>query len=176
MIHIIRTQLFILIFFVFSSCACAAIYKWVDENGQTHFGSQPPAQSDNKKLKEKTGNTIKAERNTSPSNSRSNDSSQQRSAQSDKKDTYVDCYAAVDNTKASFKALREVGREKYRSGELSYEKYRKGVDNLRKASGSASLSDCNKSTGEKRKFYQCMYKGSGDAGNAVLCALLLKFK
>lgn len=173
MTQIIRTKLSIFLFFIFSSCAYAAIYKWVDEDGQTHFGNQPPAQSDTKKLKENTGNSFKAQRDTGSPGSQSNNS-QQRSTQKAEKDNYVDCYAAVDNTKASFKSLREVGREKYRSGKMSYEKYRKGVDNLRKASRSASLSDCEKSTGEKRKFYQCMGKGVGDASQAVLCALLLK--
>ena len=174
MITKLKTTLFIISCFVFSSYVNAAIYKWVDENGVTHFGNQPPAQKELNEVKEKSGNNFKAHRE--PRTQTKTYRSQSEKQKDQQNDDHVDCYAAVDNTKSSFKSLREVAREKYKRSNMSYDKYKKGMENLKKAGRSATLSDCEKSKGKKRKFYQCMNRGSGDGYEAVGCALLLNFK
>ena len=170
----LKATLFIISCFILSGYVNAAIYKWVDENGVTHFGNQPPAQKELNEVKEKSGNNFKA--HSEPRTRTKTYRFQSGKQKVQQNDDYVDCYAAVDNTKSSFKSLREVARDKYKRRNMSYDKYKRGMENLRNAGRSATLSDCEKSKGEKRKFYQCMNRGSGDSYEAVGCALLLKFK
>lgn len=162
------------IFIIFSSVVNAKIYKWVDENGVTHFGNQPPAQTDTKEIKENTGNSIQSEK-VNTTSSRSERTSNQNGASKEEKLEALDCYAAVDNAKSSLKSLRQVGKEKRRRGDMDKEKYEEGVEKLKKASRSISRSDCEKSKGNKRKFYLCMSEGDGEATHAVICIMTHKF-
>ena len=45
---------FVLFLFLIPDISAAAIYKWVDENGKTHYGSERPKTSQAKKLNIKT--------------------------------------------------------------------------------------------------------------------------
>lgn len=174
MMYIKRTHLLLLFFFILSSAVNAAIYKWVDEDGQVHFGNQPPAQSDNKKVKEHTGNSIKAHKDeSSPQGERT--SSSYRNTQSDKETEVLDCYAAVDNAKSSIKAVLQDGNERYRSGKMSREKYREGAEKIKNGAKSFTLSDCEHSKGKKRKFYSCMTRSQGEVEQALLCVMANPF-
>jgi hypothetical protein len=56
-----KTLLFTTLLAGLMSLPCSAnnnvYYKWVDENGQTHYGETPPAQTESQKVKVQTGHS-----------------------------------------------------------------------------------------------------------------------
>ena len=168
-----KLSLLIVMFFFSIASVNAQIYKWVDEDGVTHFGQQPPAQKDTTKIKERKGNSVQSERRTTRSDSydRSNTS---RSSYDENKP--VDCYLAVDNAKSSTKALRQALRDKYKAGEIDKQKYEKSVEKYERMKSTINLKSCEHAKGADKKFYSCMSQAGGDATSSVFCILSIMIR
>lgn len=153
------------------------VYKWVDAQGKTHYGSQPPpsnADAEPLKLQSNNGST----RSVSSSSSSSGKPGQQYNADGTKKipkdvqefgegvkkalqtvdgkEVPLNCSAAVDNIHYQADQMLEVGQKNVRDGYMKQADFDKTAPKIREARGKYSLSDCQSSSGNKKLFYQCM--------------------
>ena len=149
------------------------VYKWVDADGKTHYGSQPPpskADAEPLKLQNNNGST----RSTSGASK----STQQYNADGtkkipkdveefgqgmkkaletvDSKQVPLNCAAAVDNIHYQADQMLEVGQKNVRDGYMAQADFDKAAPKIREAKGKYSVSDCQGASGGKKSFYQCM--------------------
>lgn len=139
----------------------ADIYKWVDENGKVHYSDQPPPAAKPAEISKIKADTLDevskqaaAERmerlrqGESPSESSSGSTSA-------KPDGGLDCIKAVSNANEWLDSMKDVGRANVKSGHLSEANYEEGRTEIEKLRKRLSISDCNRSTGRTRQFYEC---------------------
>lgn len=151
------------------------VYKWVDAQGKTHYGSQPPpsnADAEPLKLQSNNGAT------KSVSSSSSSKPGQQLNADGTKKvpkdveefgedmkkalqkvdgkQVPLNCSAAVGNIHGQADTMLEVGQKNVRDGYMTQADFDKNAPKIREARGKYSVSDCQSSSGNKKLFYQCM--------------------
>ncbi|MHA6494726.1 DUF4124 domain-containing protein [Pseudomonas borbori] len=139
-----------------ATTAQAQIYQWVDENGQKHFSTQPPAaQQKIEPVKINQGYVgddrpvVEAE----PSESTPTDS-----AQVSKKEM---CKRALRWTAVDIDNLKDIAREKKQSGKASAAEYDKGIKSLDAIDKQITMQSCITSSGEDQKNYECLSKGAG---------------
>ena len=153
------------------------VYKWVDAEGKTHYGSQPPpSKTDAEPLKLQSNNG--ATKSSSSSTSSSAKPGQQFNADGTKKipkdveefgegmkkalqtvdgkQVPLNCSAAVGNIHDQADTMLEVGQKNVQSGYMSKAEFDKTAPKIREARGKYSVSDCQSSSGNKKLFYQCM--------------------
>ncbi|MGE6338995.1 DUF4124 domain-containing protein [Acidovorax sp. NPDC077664] len=152
------------------------VYKWVDAEGKTHYGAQPPpSKADAEPLKLQSNNG--ATKSVS-SSSASGKPGQQYNADGTKKvpkdveefgedmkkalqkvdgkQVPLNCSAAVGNIHDQADTMLEVGQKNVRDGYMSKADFDKNAPKIREARGKYSVSDCQSSSGNKKLFYQCM--------------------
>lgn len=167
-----------------SACQAQGVYKWVDAQGATHYGAQPPANASN----------LEPVKMHSPSgfggnNSRAPRPSVEYNADGTKKipqgvqelgdglikglqkvspkTVPLDCNRAVANINEQANAMLTVGEKNVRDGYLSQSGYDAHAARIRQARGEASVGECLLASGNKQKFYQCM---SNDHNHVTGCA------
>ena len=168
---------------VFGTAAHAQpVYKWVDENGKTHYGSQPPpAKQDAEpmKLQSNNGTSVGAgsagskggtagksagatEYNPDGTKKIPKDVAEFGEAlkdslgKVDSKQVPLNCAAAVDNIKYQADLMLEAGQKNVRDGYMAKADFDKVAPKIREARGKYSVSDCQGAAGNKKSFYQCM--------------------
>ena len=159
------------------------VYKWVDADGKTHYGSQPPPTSqDAEPMKLQNNNGTSG---SGGAGSKGSASSAGKSAGAtqfnpdgtkkipkdveefgqgmkkalekvDGKQVPLNCSAAVDNIHYQADQMLEVGQKNVRDGYMAQAEYDKTAPKIREARGKYSVSDCQASSGNKKSFYQCM--------------------
>lgn len=161
---------------LFGGAHAQPVYKWVDAQGKTHYGSQPPpsnADAEPLKLQSNNGATKSVS-----SSSASGKPGQQYNADGTKKvpkdveefgedmkkalqkvdgkQVPLNCSAAVGNIHDQADTMLEVGQKNVRDGYMSKAEFDKTAPKIREARGKYSVSDCQSSSGNKKLFYQCM--------------------
>lgn len=157
------------------------VYKWVDANGKTHYGSQPPAaqqEAEPMKLqpnsstsgagggsgsKGATGKSASAAQ-TNPDGTKKipkdvqelGEGLQKALGTVDSKQAPLNCAVAVDNIKYQADLMLEVGQKNVRDGYMTQAAFDSTAPKIREAKGKYSVSDCQGASGNKRSFYQCM--------------------
>ena len=146
------------------------VYKWVDAEGRTHYGSQLPTdQADAGQIKVSPNGSSGAgsgrfgeERNPDgtkklPKQVREMaDGVAKGLSKVDSKEVPLNCAAAVDNIHYQADQMLEVGQKNVRDGYMAQAEYDKTAPKIREARGKYSVSDCQASSGNKKSFYQCM--------------------
>ena len=156
------------------------VYKWVDAEGKTHYGSQPPppSKADAEPLKLQSNNGATKSSSSSSSSSAKPGQGQQYNADGtkkipkdveefgegmkkalqtvDSKQVPLNCSAAVGNIHDQADTMLEVGQKNVRDGYMSKADFDKNAPKIREARGKYSVSDCQSSSGNKKLFYQCM--------------------
>ncbi|KZT15591.1 hypothetical protein A1D30_08355 [Acidovorax sp. GW101-3H11] len=151
------------------------VYKWVDAQGKTHYGSQPPpshADAEPLKLQSNNGSTRSVSSSSSgkPGQQYNADGTKKipkdveefgeglkKSLQTvDSKQVPLNCTAAVGNIHDQADTMLEVGQKNVRDGYMSKADFDKNAPKIREARGRYSVSDCQSSSGNKKLFYQCM--------------------
>ena len=155
------------------------VYKWVDADGKTHYGSQPPpSKADAEPLKLQNNNGTSKSASSSSSSGKAGSAAQQYNADGtkkipkdveefgqgmkksletvDSKQAPLNCAAAVDNIHYQADQMLEVGQKNMRDGYVSKADYDKMAPKIREARGKYSVSDCQGASGNKKLFYQCM--------------------
>lgn len=167
-------------------CACLAllstpghaqgVYKWVDAEGKTHYGSQPPAAdkgSEALKLHSNSGfggnNNGKASSATEynadgtkkiPKDVQDFAKGMEKALKKqDSKEVPLDCMSAIKNANDQSDTMLEVGAKNVKDGYLSQADYDMQAAKVRKAKAETTLAHCQFSTGKERAFYQCMSNG-----------------
>lgn len=153
------------------------VYKWVDADGKTHYGSQPPpSKTDAEPLKLQNNNGTSK---SAPSSSgKAGSAAQQYNADGtkkipkdveefgqgmkksletvDSKQAPLNCAAAVDNIHHQADQMLEVGQKNVRDGYMTQAAFDTAAPKIKEARGKYSMSDCQGASGNKKSFYQCM--------------------
>jgi hypothetical protein len=154
------------------------VYKWVDANGKTHYGSQPPdSGKDAEALKLQGGGTSGA-RKPGELKPISKDTRELMQGMEialkklDPKTVPLSCTTAVDNVQSQTTTMLETGQRNVQQGYVKSADYEGVASKIRQAKAGATLSDCESSTGNKKMFYQCM---SNNRNHVSGCGSAYKF-
>lgn len=136
----------------------AQIYTWVDENGQKHFGSQPPTP-------EKPVETVNirqgyssdgaqpavAPQETEQSEAASNQAPSQREM----------CREAMRWTAIDIPNLKDIARERRKDGKITQEQLGQAMKALDDVNKALTLQNCMASKGEDLERFECLSQGAG---------------
>jgi hypothetical protein len=135
------------------------VYTWVDENGQKHFGNQPPATQAAQEVKINQGYVSEgpppAPAVSAPESDASSSADSQESA-----DQKL-CREAIRWTDIDLPNLKEIAGERRKDGKLTFDQYKKAVKGLDQVKSEITLRDCLASTGKDREQYKCLAGGAG---------------
>ena len=150
------------------------VYKWVDADGKTHYGSQPPpAKQDAEPLKlhGNNGSTKSASSASDRPGQQYNPDGTKKIPKEveefgqgmkkalekvDSKEVPLNCSAALGNIHDQADTMLEVGQKNVRDGYMTQAAFDKTAPKIREARGKYSVPDCQSSSGNKKSFYQCM--------------------
>lgn len=142
----------------------AQVYKWVDANGQTHFGSQPPTPEqplEEVELRSGYQGTPVPE----PTFSAPDAGGESRGSESASEETPPSartmCGEAVRWTAIDIPNLKEIGQQRQKDGKITREQYRQTEKALNQVKSSITVSDCMASKGKDRERYECLSRGAG---------------
>lgn len=141
-----------------ATTAQAQIYKWVDENGQKHFSTQPPVTQQNIEPVKVNQGYVGDDRPAPETEAASSESKPTASAKASKKEM---CSSAMRWTAIDIDNLKDIAREKKQSGKTSAAEYDKGIKSLDAVNKQITMQDCITSSGEGQKNYECLSKGAG---------------
>lgn len=157
------------------------VYKWVDAQGRTQYGQQPPDLS--------TAEQPQLH-NTVPfgSSGGTGSAAAPRKLPRDVQDQVnglaqgltktqpgkvpLSCGRAVSNATSGLDTMLETGDKNARDGYLTREQYEATAGKIRATRSHITVGDCESSTGVKRDFYQCI---SNDRNHVMGCAQQHRF-
>ncbi len=159
------------------------VYKWVDADGKTHYGAQPPpSKQDAEPMKLQNNNGTSGSTGSAGSSKGGTAGASAAATQYnadgtkkipkdvaefgealkdslgkvDSKQAPLNCAAAVDNIKYQADLMLEVGQKNVRDGYMTQTAFDATAPKIREAKGKYSVSDCQGASGNKKSFYQCM--------------------
>lgn len=166
------------VWLVFATGAQAQqVYKWVDADGKTHYGSQPPPaapeaaplkiQGTNGTGSSGTANSKAAAGKTQQYNADGTkkvskdveefgEGLKKSLGTVDSKQVPLNCSVAVDNIHHQADLMLEVGQKNVRDGYMTQASFDSTAPKIREAKGKYSVGDCQGASGNKKGFYQCM--------------------
>lgn len=147
-----------------STSVQAQVYTWVDENGQKHFGSQPPTpeqpveavdirqgySSDARQPK-----VVDAE--TDSSSTAPTATLMEEKAPSSKKM----CSEAMRWTAIDIPNLKEIAGERKKAGKITADQHTQAIKGLDEAKKHLTMQNCLASKGEDRERFECLSHGAG---------------
>lgn len=161
-----RQMLAMLVLCSLSAQALSQVYTWVDENGQKHFGSQPPAaQSKVETVTIKPGYAGET-RAAAPEAPARTAAAEAAPAKTSRREM---CQSAMRWTVIDLKNLREIAEERKSAGRITAAEYAQAQKNLNGVEQRISQQDCITSSGEDQQRYECL---SGGAGVLVCSGLM----
>ena len=146
--------------------ANSEIYKWVDENGVTHYTQTPPKTQEAEKVGVSSSRSSSGSRSVSKETQDAAEDFAQAIVGASSKASDLDCAKAVENGRYSIDTMLEVGRKNVKDGHMPQQQYDETSKLLRQVRRSVSVSECNSSKGSVRDFYLCL---SNPASHIVGC-------
>jgi hypothetical protein len=147
-------------FLVFLVCVSfnvsSEIYKWVDENGVTHYGAHKPVSVDAKKMEIKETKKLKQ---LNPEVKETINSFAKELTTVKKEPKGVNCKKAVSYAKDSVDTMLSVGKKNLQDGYMNANEYKKTAEKLNGIKSRISVSECRSAQGSVKKFYKCMSDG-----------------
>ncbi|AJQ92422.1 DUF4124 domain-containing protein [Gynuella sunshinyii] len=151
----------------------AAVYKWVDENGVTNYGSIRPKNAEAENIH------INAPPSTSTPAGSPEAQKKLNGAAKEFVDALTDeilkdhgdakelnCKKAVMNANDYIDTMINVGKKNFDSGYMAENEYKKVTVALKRIKSTISISECQNSKGSVQGFYKCM---SNDANHLISC-------
>ncbi len=143
------------------------VYKWVDAEGRTHYGGQPPASQQDAepmKLHGASAPNRAAEPRYNADGTKKipkdvqefGEGLQKALGTVDSQTVPLNCTGAVANIHGQANTMLEVGQKNVRDGYMAQADFDKVAPKIREAKGRYSVADCQSASGNKRAFYQCM--------------------
>jgi len=154
------------------------VYKWVDADGKTHYGSQPPpAKQDAEPMKLQSTNgtgssgasggkgaAAKSQPQFNPDGTKKVSKDVQEFGEGlkkslgtvDGKQVPLNCAVAVDNIHYQADLMLQVGQKNVNDGYMTQADFDKTAPKIRESKGQYSTGDCQGSSGNKKLFYECM--------------------
>lgn len=154
------------------------VYKWLDANGKTHYGSQPPDNGkDAETLKLQggaaSGGGKRGDLKLIPKETRELMQGMEIALRKlDPKTVPLSCSTAVDNVQSQATTMLETGQRNVQQGYVKAADFEGVASKIRQARSGATLSDCQSATGNKKLFYQCM---SNNRNHVSGCGSAYKF-
>jgi len=162
--------------FAFSPGHAQGVYKWVDAQGKTHYGEQPP-------VNEKTSEALKLHSNSSfggdnngkvrPTEYNADGTKkipkdvqdfakgmEKALKKADPKEVPLDCANAVRNAQEQADTALEVSAKNLKDGYITQADFNNNAAKLRRAKAETTVAGCQVATGKERAFYQCMSNGN----------------
>lgn len=152
------------------------VYKWVDAEGKTHYGAQPPATdkgAETLKLHSNSGfggdNNGKArttEYNADGTKKIPKDvqdlakGMEKALGTKDSKVVALDCISAVQNAQDQIDTALEGGAKNLKDGYITQAYYDNNAAKFRRAKAETTVASCQSATGKDKAFYQCMSNGN----------------
>jgi hypothetical protein len=156
------------------ACALPAqpVYKWVDAQGRTHYGSQPPdAQPDAAPVKITPNGSSSSNAGGSRSGAGYNPDGTKKVPKEvremeeglakglqkvDPKGVPLNCAAAVSNVHSQADTMLEVGEKNLKDGYMTQAQFDATAAKVRQSRAETTVGDCQAASGAKKAFYQCM--------------------
>ena len=136
-----------------STMTIAEVYKWVDDNGVTHYGSKKPPIVEAEVINVRSGSVTKV----AGSDTREFAESAKKELMKDYgSSTALDCSKAVANSREQLNDMMLNLDKNFRGGFVSDTDFKLTKEKLQKAMRKISTGDCGTSSGENRNFYLCM--------------------
>ena len=143
------------------------VYKWVDAEGRTHYGGQPPASpqdAEPMKLHGASAPNRAGEPRYNADGTKKIPEGVKDMAEGlrkslgtvDSKQVPMNCAVAVSNIHYQADLMLEVGQKNVRDGYMTQAAFDTTAPKIREAKGKYSVGDCQSSSGNKKSFYQCM--------------------
>ena len=144
------------------------VYKWVDAEGRTHYGAQPPASLQDAEPMKLYGGGGAPGRAAGPRYNADGTKQIPKEVQEfgaglqkslgtvDPQTVPLNCAGAVANIHGQADTMLEVGQKNVRDGYMAQADFDKAAPKIREAKGRYSVADCQSASGGKRAFYQCM--------------------
>jgi len=157
------------------------VYKWVDAEGKTHYGSQPPpSKADTEPMKlqstngtggsaaigssSKSGGSARPKQEYNPDGTKKipkdvqefGEGLQKSLGKVNDKQVPLNCATAVDNIHYQADTMLEVGQKNVHGGYMTQAAFDKMAPQIREAKTKYSVADCQGASGNKQAFYQCM--------------------
>lgn len=154
------------------------VYKWVDADGKTHYGSQRPAGSQDAEAMKLQGKNASSAGSTGGTKPIPKDTQELMKGMEialkkvDSKTVPLSCNTAVENVRGQITTMLETGERNVKQGYVKAADYEGVAGKLRQAQAGTTLADCQSATGNKKLFYQCM---SNDRNHAVGCGAKYKY-
>jgi len=156
-------HLVILALLLIANVGQAEIYKWVDEDGITHFGAARPADTDSRKMNiHRPNSNIQAKASSSMSSGATHSAAGTEiydlDISEDHPKTAINCRQVVHDATDHIVAALGVSEKNYRGGYISENNYQQSTQELLSIQKKLSVAECDRSSGETRQFYQCTGK------------------
>lgn len=143
---------------ILSTPTLSQVYTWVDENGQKHFGSQPPASQRHAEPVNINQGYVGDGRAAAPA-------SPARKAAADtapgKRSKREMCQSAMRWTAIDIENLKEMAEERKETGRITAAEYAEGQKNFAGIEERISMQNCVTSSGEDQQRYECLSQGAG---------------
>ena len=143
---------------ILSTQALSQVYTWVDENGQKHFGSQPPATQQRAEPVSITQGYVGERRVADPALP---DGEPRGAAPEKKRSKRAMCKSAMRWTAIDIENLKEMADARKEAGRITAAEYAQGQQNIAGIEARIGMQDCITSTGEDQQRYECLSQGSG---------------
>lgn len=154
------------------------VYKWVDANGKTHYGSQRPMDGQDAEAMKLQGKNASGAGNAGGTKKIPKDTQELMQGMEialkkvDPKTVPLSCSTAVENVRGQITTMLETGERNVKQGYVKAADYQGVAGKLREAQAGTTLADCESATGNKKLFYQCM---SNNRNHAVGCGAKYKY-
>ncbi|MGY4534422.1 hypothetical protein ACVW0Y_003562 [Pseudomonas sp. TE3786] len=135
----------------------AQVYTWVDENGQKHFGNQPPANQAVQEVKVQQGYVSDGP----PAEAASDIGGTGSSAGKDQPSDAEMCDEAMRWTVIDMANLKETVQAAKQKGRINADQANSKLAMLAFANGKITRTNCLASKGKDRKNYECLSRGGG---------------
>ncbi|MEM7469309.1 MAG: DUF4124 domain-containing protein [Pseudomonadota bacterium] len=144
---------------IFSITVSAEVYKWVDEEGVTHFGQKPPTNQNAETVNVSGGAKTGAVKSLDPDTQKAADGMAEALLSEQSSSDELDCGQAVSYGRDGIDSMLQVGRKNYKDGYMSKAEYDKQSGALKKIKSKMSVNDCKRAKGDDKKFYTCLSDG-----------------
>lgn len=140
--------------------ALGQVYTWVDENGQKHFGSQPPASQPRAEPLSINQGYVGESRSAAPAVPAEQPAASAGSGPGRLSKREM-CQSALRWTASDLHTLDELAQARKEAGRITAAEYAEGQKNLAGIRERITMQDCVTSAGEDQQRYQCLSRGAG---------------
>lgn len=140
--------------FAFTGTVNAEIYKWVDDNGVTHYGSKKPTKKNASEMNVRNSSNKTKKVSPEVKDMANGIAAGLMKDHGDAKK--VNCSKAVRNAKSGIDTMLSVGKRNLASGHLGKSEYNKMSTELKRLNARVSMSECKGASGRTLGFYKCM--------------------